>query len=588
MVGDDKNKTDNNNSGGGRRFGWFSAMTSNNNEEQSTSKFRVEADIVENRLLVFADTAELEKVYKCLAEMGEVPARGHGVDTMRVLDLGAGDEQKVLLERLRQVWPSLGKDGNKLIIDVPEKKAAPAQEESKPGQTAPKAPAAAAPNSVPSASDKNEKPPTCAGCQSGTLRQLDADGSHPVRRPEAGCGPGRQHVGRCHKRRREIDLRSLRACVCRRACSSAQSTAHAQGDEKPASGSRRLNLADDLPSASKGEQPDAKTNQGAPIYITRGEDGKLVITSRDTPALDQLEEMAGRLAPRRKDYAVYYLKHADAYGVKANLDDFFQTEKKESGEDRARRWWWDDDTSNKKDDSPMLSRRKPMRFIVDGQTNSILVQGGTADQLRQIKELIDMYDSPAPVSVRPARLTQLFHIQHSKASVIADVIKDIYRDLLSTKDKAIESFNQTKAQGRGGGRGYGHLRLRRKGRRRQDEPVAVQRGRLAGCRRHDEHASRLVRESNLDDQHPEIIERLDKAAVQAAQSFQVLQINRSIDANALQKKLAEMLKKTAPVPEAGQQPNQGQQNQGQRRGRGGRNGGGNGGGNNEGNETSND
>jgi hypothetical protein len=87
----------------------------------------------------------------------------------------------------------------------------------------------------------------------------------------------------------------------------------------------------------------------------------------------------------------------------------------------------------------------------------------------------------------------------------------------------------------------------------------------------------------------EIIERLDKAAVQAAQSFQVLQINRSIDVNALQKKLAEMLKKTGAVPEAGQQPNQGpQQNQGQRRGRGGRNGGGNGGGNNEGNESSND
>ena len=76
MVGDDKNKTDNNNSGGGRRFGWFSAMTSDSNEEQSTSKFRVEADIVQNRLLVFADGAELEKVYKCLAEMGEVPDAG--------------------------------------------------------------------------------------------------------------------------------------------------------------------------------------------------------------------------------------------------------------------------------------------------------------------------------------------------------------------------------------------------------------------------------------------------------------------------------------------------------------------------------
>jgi hypothetical protein len=346
--------------------------------------------------------------------------------------------------------------------------------------------------------------------------------------------------------------------------------------------------AEELPSASKGEQPDAKPNQGAPIYITRGEDGKLVITSRDTAALDQLEEMAGRLAPRRKDYAVYYLKHADAYSVKLNLDDFFQTEKKETGEDRARRWWWDDDSSNKKDDSPMLSRRKPMRFIVDGQTNSILVQGGTADQLRQIKELIDMYDSPAPVSVRPARLTQMFHIQHSKASIIADVIKDMYRDLLSTKDKAMESFNQTKNQGRGG-RGMVTYDF---GEKEDDGKMSQSRFSGALSMGIDDTTNTLLvscANQTLMINITEIIERLDKAAVQAAQSFQVLQINRSIDANALQKKLAEMLKKTGPGPEAGQQPNQGQQkpNQ-QRRGRGGRNGGGNGGGDNEGNETSND
>ena len=94
------------------------------------------------------------------------------------------------------------------------------------------------------------------------------------------------------------------------------------------------------------------------------------------------------------------MKHADSYAVKANLDDFFQTDKKDTGEDRFRRWW-DDSTPDKKDDSPKLSRRKPMRFIVDSQTNSILVQGGTPDQLRQIKELIEMYDNPRPTNTRP-------------------------------------------------------------------------------------------------------------------------------------------------------------------------------------------
>ena len=59
-----------------------------------------------------------------------------------------------------------------------------------------------------------------------------------------------------------------------------------------------------------------------------------MISSQDTQALDALEEAMSRLAPPRKDYAVFYLKHADAYSVKLNLDDFFQTDKKETGEDR--------------------------------------------------------------------------------------------------------------------------------------------------------------------------------------------------------------------------------------------------------------
>ncbi len=502
---------------------------------------------------------------------------------IRVLDVGAGNEQKVLLDRLRHVWPSRGKDGNELIIDVPEKKATPAaREESKPDQTAPKAPAAAAPSTVPSASDKNDKTPKAAApkversasfmpaarIQFVDLKQVVVPDDHLL--ADATNGNAKSTSGISSPASADVPA-------------APHNLRHARKGMKNRLREVQAQPADDLPSAGKVEQPDAKSNQGAPIYITRGEDGKLVITSRDTAALDRLEEMAGHLAPHRKDYAVYYLKHADAYAVKANLDDFFQTEKKDSSEDRARRWWWDDDSSNKKDDSPMLSRRKPMRFIVDGQTNSILVQGGTSDQLGKIKELIDMYDSPAPVSVRPARLTQMFHIQHSKASVIADVIKDMYRDLLSNKDKAMESFNQTKAQGRGG-RGYISYDF---GEKEDDGKMSQARFNGALSLGVDDTTNTLLvscANQTLMINVTEIIETLDKAAVQAAQSFQVLQINRSIDVNALQKKLAEMLKKTAPGPEAGQQPNQAPQKQNQRRGRGGRNGGGN----NGGNESSND
>ena len=81
----------------------------------------------------------------------------------------------------------------------------------------------------------------------------------------------------------------------------------------------------------------------------------------------------------------------------------------------------------------------------------------------------------------------------------------------------------------------------------------------------------------------QIVEKLDTAAVPAAQTFQVLQIDRAIDAAALQKKLSEMLKKPTTKPEQTAQPGQGQQQQ--RRGRNNNN---NNGQNQQGGESSNE
>ncbi len=147
LVGDDKNANNNNNNSR-RYYGFFNPFSSNTNtEEAPAGKFRVESDVVNNRLMVWANTIELDQVYKCLAEMGEVPRQEHGHETMRVLDLGAADEEQILLDRLRRVWPTLGKEGNKLIIEVPEKKhdkaqENPGQDESKPDQPAAKNPPA--------------------------------------------------------------------------------------------------------------------------------------------------------------------------------------------------------------------------------------------------------------------------------------------------------------------------------------------------------------------------------------------------------------------------------------------------------------
>ncbi|HUE15557.1 MAG TPA: secretin N-terminal domain-containing protein, partial [Planctomycetaceae bacterium] len=558
LVGDDKNAS-NNNSGSRRMYGWFNPFgSSNNTEEAPASKFRVEADVVNNRLMVWANTIELEQVNKCLAEMGEVPRQERGHETMRVLDLGAGNEEQILLERLRRVWPTLGKDGNKLIIDVPEKKREkshenPTQDDSKPEQPTLKTHPAA--GSVPSASNTNDSirdSSRVASNDSGTMpapKILLADLKQPAR--PAGdivADAGQDNTN---------------------STPNGSPNRHRRGRAARSAAEDRTAPAESVGPAEKAAPAEKKAGQGDPIFITRGADGRLVISSRDTQALDALEEMMARLAPPRKDYAVYYLKHADSYAVKINLEEFFQSEKKETGEDRFRRWWNDDSSNDKKDDSPKLSRRKPLRFIEDSQTNSILVQGATADQIRQIDELISMYDNPKPTTTRPSRVTQLFPIKHSRASVIAEVLKDVYRDLLSTKDKAMESYNQSKSQGKGQ-RGYISYDFGE-----HDDDGKMSQGRFSGSLSLgiDDSTNTLLvscASQNMMLNIQQIVTSLDSAAVPAAQTFQVLQINRSIDAAALQKKLAEMLKKPNAVPEHAQQPAQNQQQQ-QRRGRNGQN-----------------
>jgi type II secretory pathway component GspD/PulD (secretin) len=562
LVGDDKNANNNNNNNS-RRYGWFNPFGSSPTpEDTNASKFRVEADVIENRIMVWANTIELEQVYKCLSELGEVPRRERSTETLRVLDLGSGDDEQVFLERLRRLWPTLGKNGNKLIIDAPKKEmdksgGHSAPDESKPDQGVQKAPA------IPSASNSNDKSGTSSA---GTAEQS----SSLMPAPRFQLADFKQAVATSDKAVADSGQDSTKS-------NPSSTDSHRGGLGRHHRGKASLDRVTETPpqtapsTASQeketANQPAEKSSQGDPIYITRGANGRLVVTSRDTEALDALQEMVGRLAPPKKDYAVYYLKHADCYAVKLNLDEFFQTEKKDSSEDRMRRFWWDDSSGDKKDDTPKLSKRKPLRFIDDSQTNSLLVQGGTSDQLRQIEELVKMYDNPKPTNTRPARVTQIFYIKHSKASVIAEVIKDTYRDLLSTKDKALESYNQTKSQGKSGGRGYISYDFGE-----HDDDGKMSQSRFSGSLSMgiDDSTNSLViscATQNMLLSIKQLVDSLDTAAVPAAQTFQVLQINRAIDTNNLQKKLSELLKKpTAGSQEQAAQPGQNGQQQQQRRG----------------------
>jgi type II secretory pathway component GspD/PulD (secretin) len=561
LVGDEK-KQDNNSSPWGRRFSFFGQQ--NQQDDQPTVKFRVEADVVANRLLVFSNKIELEQVEKCLASLGEVPRKEGSGDTLRVLDFGPSDDEQELLEKLRRAWPSLGKDGNKLIIDVPPKKpettAPSGNDDTNKDQPAPKKVPVTAPsasNSTPSVPLPNAKLP---------VRMADLEQVTQLAQADAKADPKKEGDPKPPMLPPQVDPRrngGRRGRMLRRA----PETVDAPAPERK-------------PDASL---PSDESVPGDPIHITRGADGRWVITSRDTKALDQLEELMARLAPPRKDYDVVYMQYATASSMKLMLDDFFSVEKKESNADkRFNRWWWDDSDINKKDDTPRLSQRKPLKFIDDDATNSILVQGATPEVLKRIKDIVKLYDRPEKPNTRMSRITKPFLIKHSKPTVIAETIKEVYKDLLSANDKALESYNQSKNQSGGRGRGFTYV---------YDfgdhEDGKMSQGRFKGdlSLAADDASNTLLVSCPawLMGNMEQLVMYLDQAAVPTATSFQVMKIDRGIDAGVLQKKLVEMLKPAAPKGETKQpeQPNQPGQRRGGRGGRGGNNQGSNDNGGNE-------
>jgi type II secretory pathway component GspD/PulD (secretin) len=95
-----------------------------------------------------------------------------------------------------------------------------------------------------------------------------------------------------------------------------------------------------------------------------------------------------------------------------------------------------------------LSRRRPLNFVADPVTNTVLVQGADASQLAEIEDLIERYDRAEPPNSESVRRTTRVSLRYAKAKDVADVIKDVYRDLLSPNDKALVATQQPQQPGR--------------------------------------------------------------------------------------------------------------------------------------------
>jgi len=223
------------------------------------------------------------------------------------------------------------------------------------------------------------------------------------------------------------------------------------------------------------------------------------------------------------------------------LQDIFAEKEKDQG--RGRDYFFYDyyyrNDNKKADDSLRLSKRRPLKFISDSQSNSVLVQNADPAQLRMIGDLIKFYDQPEPSDSQSIRKTEVFSVRYSKASVIAETVKDVYRDLLSSNDKALANAQQ---RGAAPERSYTYIYDASDTEERKTPSF---KGLLSlGV---DDLSNTLIvsAPAYFIADVLKVIEALDKAAEPASETVEVLSLGDGVSAEHVQKTLIKILQQRA-------------------------------------------
>ncbi|MEE3373284.1 MAG: secretin N-terminal domain-containing protein [Planctomycetota bacterium] len=405
----------------GRREWWedWGDWNRRNQDEDSGDQFKVSADIENNRLLLWCNDMEYKSVRELLEKLGELYRPGSNLSKVRQLDVsGVGDVDgllKQVQEQLRNVAPEIQ-------LELPE----PAPEVT---------PIPVRPERVPLKILEGDSGGSLEEDAKEPRNPMVPDPGNEARKPR----PRATFVADAtvQAAAREKAAKASAARVADRILATG-ATNKVPDDERE----RLRRTVKPPPGFIPQQGPAAQKNAAAPlrIKISRGEGGQLVVSSADPAALDALEEVLGRMLPRRKkNWKKFDLKYASASWVKFNLDDFFRDDESNNRRSFFDRGWG---RRNGQDQSSQLSTRRKVRFIDDPDTNTIVVLNASQEQLGTITELIEIYDIPEPVDSQAARVTKLITVRYSRATLIAEAIKEAYRDLLSSNDKTFQRGRQ--------------------------------------------------------------------------------------------------------------------------------------------------
>lgn len=522
MAGGEKEKTQTRGNPFYFDYGYNPYGSRGSSQTDNSDKFRVDADVENNRLLLWANEIELREIENLLMKLGEISPPGGNRSTQRYIDNLDADDADQLLERIRRIWPGISP--NELIIDD----AAPSSRSRRPEPSESSAPPE-------SRNESSSKKPSAKTKSSKTAKP----------------------------RTEPVDARAAAQGTTHEVLLSVVDDVQKTPDDSAVDAVEEPSTAPQEPIDNRKRAAQSERLSRAPVHIRRGSDGRFILESQDTEALDRLEELLLEAAPPKRDYKVFYLKYPTtwAYSVELSLKDFFEEEKKKTSSGFNPFYGSRYGVDNTQESSRRLSKRKPLKFISDSDSGTIIVQGADTQQLKIIEELINIYDQPLATDGKQVRKTQIFTLKYSKATTIAESIKDVYRDLLSTNDKAYQ--NQ---QGKEGQKPpernytfvYGNSGDGDKG-KQQETPIKFKGLLSLGV---DDISNTIIVSApeSLLENVSELIEQLDNAA-RPTNSVHVVKVDSRINSSDLQKRLSKIFTKPQQKPPQQQRPQQPQQPQ---------------------------
>ena len=360
-----------------QRRNYFAYDFYNQRNKENTSKdmLRIGVNAESNQLILWANEYESEEIKKLLLKLGELPPEARSDQRVRTIDGNRSEQMREYLERLKRTFDQKG-----IELEIPAE-----------------------------SEFKSDEP---------TDKAKPSDPDKPV--PKA---PELIQIGASEPKGKSHDATRANVFV---ATETTQQTSNSDVPGKS-----------NAPGKSDAPGKSAVAGKSA-VKIRFDEQGNLVLESDDTKALDQLEEWMISNTPPEKEYDVFQIRHARAYWIKLNLEEYFKDDsnKKNDG-DVLLGFLFGMESSKRDDDGPQLGKKRKLKLMSDSDSNTLLISGASPSQLKTIQRLVDLWDKPEKQDKQNLRYTKTVKVEYSKAQNVADAIKDAFRDLLSSNDKAL-------------------------------------------------------------------------------------------------------------------------------------------------------